>query len=355
MVHSNLLAKKIFMNKFLIVILITFLTACGGGGGNSSSTAPSSSSGSTTTYTSSGSVGELLNFTINTTVSPPAYSYTIVKSAYGLTNSTGSGTLSTNSDGSYTPSGSPNSRVYALSNGLLVGGVKLNIGGTQTAVPIVGVSTPVTTLASLAGTFNYVSTACISNANGYPTHPNCGTSYGTLKIAANGTFIQCTTTNITTSTSCSTTTGTIGNASNGVWEYERAGSSNKNYLLAFTAPNGQKVLVIDFNDAGGYGYGHAIASTQPTVNFASGDANGTWIAHGNNNTSGAVTISGTSYTSSFTNGTNSGNFTLNSPWIGFVRATGSTDTGYALLAGTGVYVYRSNTVNNPYYEIGMLK
>jgi hypothetical protein len=343
------------MKQLCILVLTTFLVACGGGGGSSSSSAPSSSSGTTTTYSSSGSVGELLNFTINTTVSPPAYSYTIIKSAYGLTNSTGSGTLSTNSDGSYTPSGSPNSRVYALSNGLLVGGVKLNIGGTQTAVPIVGVSTPVTTLSSLAGTYNYISTACTSNANGYPTHPNCGTSYGTLKIDTNGAYTQCTTTNITATPSCSTTTGAIGNASNGVWEYIRTGSSNKNYLLAFTAPNGQKVLVIDFNDVGGYGYGHAVASTQPTVNFVSGDANGTWIAHGNNNTSGSVTISGTSFTSSYTNGTNSGTFTLNSPWIGFVRAAGLTDTGYALLAGTGVYVYRSNTANNPYYEIGMLK
>jgi hypothetical protein len=346
--------KKIIFYP-LALISTFFLAACGGGGGSSSSSTPSSSSGTTTTYSSSGSVGELLNFTINTTVSPPAYSYTIVKSAYGLTNSTGSGTLSTNSDGSYTPSGSPNSRVYALSNGLLVGGVKLNIGGTQTAVPIVGVSTPVTTLSSLAGTYNYISTACTSNANGYPTHPNCGTSYGTLKIASNGTYTQCTTTNITTTPACSTTTGAIGNEGNGVWEYIRTGSSNKNYLLAFTAPNGQKVLVIDFNDVGGYGFGHAVASTQPTVNFVSGDANGTWIAHGNNNTSGSVTISGTSFTSTYTGGTNSGSFTLNSPWIGFVRATGLTDTGYALLAGTGVYVYRSNTASNPYYEIGMLK
>jgi hypothetical protein len=343
------------MTYYLLALISTFfLVACGGGGGGSSSSS-SPSTGSSTTYTSSGSVGELLSFNINTTVSPPTYTYTIIKSAYGLTNSTGTGTLSTNSDGSYTPSGSPNSRVYALANGLLVGGVKLNIGGTQTAVPIVGVSTPVTTLSSLAGTYNYISTACTSNANGYPTYPNCGTSYGTIKITSNGTYIQCTTTNITTSPSCSTTTGTIANASNGIWEYIRTGSSNKNYLLAFIAPNGQNVLVIDYNDAGGYGYGHAVGSTQPLVNFASGNADGTWIAHGNNNTSGATTISGTSYTSAFTNGANSGTLTLNNPWIGFVKATGLTDTGYALLAGTGVYVYRSNTASNPYYEIGMLK
>ena len=340
---------------FLLLIIGMALVSCGGGGGGSSST--STSTGSSTTYTASGSVGEVLNFTINTAVSPPTYNYTIIKSAYGLANTTGSGTLSSNSDGSYTPSGSPNSRVLALSNGLLVGGAMLNIAGHPTAVPIIGVSSPVTTLTSLAGTYNYISTSCSSNANGYPTYPNCSTNYGTVKIASNGTYIQCTATNITASPSCSSSTGTIGNASGGVWEYVRTGSSNKNYLLAFTAPNGQKVLAIDYNDpgVGGYGYGHAVASTQPANNLVSGDANGTWIAHGNNNTSGAVTVSGTTYSSTYTNGTNHGTLTLNSPWIGFVGATGQTDTGVALLAGTGVYVYRSNTTNNPYYEVGLLK
>ena len=346
-----------FIKKSLRLILTTIasgviLLGCGGGGGSSSS----STSGSSTTYSSSGSVGEVLNFNVNTTVSPPTYSYTIVKSAYGLTNATGSGTLSSNADGSYTPSGSPNSKVFALSNGLLIGGVKLTIGGTPTAVPIVGVSSPVTTLSALAGTYNYISTSCTANANGYPTYPNCGTSYGTLKVLANGTFTQCTTTNITTSPSCSTTTGAISNASNGIWEYVRAGSANKNYLLAFAAPNGQNVMVIDYNDPGGYGYGHAVASTQPTTNFVSGDGDGSWVIHANNNSSSVTTISGTSF-STLNNGggTNSGTLTLNNPWIGFVRAAGLTDTGYAILAGTGVYAYRSNTTGNPYYEIGILK
>lgn len=346
---------KILSLSLLSFISTLLLTACGGGGGGGSSTSSSSSSGTSTTYTSSGSVGEVLNFTVNTTVSPPTYNYTIVKSSYGLTNQTGSGTLTSNSDGSYTPSGSANSRVYPLPNGLLVGGIKLNLSGTQTVVPLLGVSTPVTNLSSLAGTYNYISTACIAAANGYPTSPNCATSYGTVKINSNGTYTQCTTTNITTSPSCSTTTGTIGNQSNGIWEYIRTGSSNKNYLLAFTAPNGQNVLIIDYNDAGGYGYGHAIGSTQPTTSYVSGNANGTWIAHSNNNSSGAVVISGTSFSSVYTTGTNSGTLTFDNPWSGMVRAVGLTDTGYAMLAGTGVYVYRSNTANNPYYELGVLR
>ena len=343
--------KRLFFG--LVAIFSTLiLAACGGGGGGGSSSS-STSSGTSTTYTSSGSVGEVLNFTINTTASPPTYSYTIVKSAYGLTGQTGSGTLTANSDLSYTPSGSTNSRVCPLPNGLLVGGIKLNLQGTQTVVPLLGVSSPITTLNSLAGTYNYISTACAATANGYPTHPNCGSDYGTIKVNSNGTYTHCRTTNITTSPSCSTTTGTISNPSSGIWEYVRTGSSNKNYLLAFTASNGQNVLVIDFNDAGGYGYGHGIASTQPTASYVTGDANGTWIFNSNNGNSGATSISGASYSTISSGGTNSGTLTFDNPWSGLVRAVGLTDTGYAILAGTGVYVYRSNTSTNPYYEVGI--
>ena len=331
-----------------IIFSSLFLVACGGGGG-------SSSSNSGTTFTSSGSIGEVLNFTVNTTVSPPTYSYTIVQSAYGLTNQTGSGTLTANANGSYIPSGSTNSLVYPLPNGLLVGGIKLNLAGTQTVVPLLGVSTPITNLSSLAGTYNYIRTSCAATANGYPTSPNCASSYGTIKINTDGTFTQCTTTNITTTPGCSTTTGTIGNQSGGIWQAVRTGSANINYLLAFTAPNGQAVLAIDTNDPGGYGYGHTIASTQPTASHVTGASNGTWFAHGNNNTSGVTVVSGTTFNSVFTSGNNNGTLTYDNPWNGLVRVVGVTDTGYAMLAGTGVYVYRSNTAGNPYYELGVLR
>lgn len=331
------------------------LSACGGGGGSSSSSSSTTSSSSATTYTSSGSVGEVLNFTIDTAASPPTYSYTIVQSSYGLTNQTGSGTLTLNADGSFTPSGSTNSRVYALPNGLLVGGIKLNLQGTDTVVPLLGVSSPVTSINSLVGTYNYITTYCNAKANGYPTYPNCGTSYGTVKVNANGTYTECVSTNISTSPTCSSSTGTISNQANGIWEYVRTGSSNKNYLLAFTAPNGQIVLIIDFNDPGGYGYGHGIASTQPTVSYASGDANGSWITNSSNGYSGVTTISGTSYTTVNTGGTNSGNLTFDTPWRGFARPLGINDDGYAILAGTGVFAYRSNVANRAYYEVGVLK
>lgn len=351
--------KKTSLLASVAVLLGSLLFACGGGGGggssSSSNTSSTSSTGISSTYTSSGSIGEVLDYTINTAVNPATYSYRIIKSAYGLTGNTGSGVLTSNSDGSYTPSDSPNSKIYALKNGLLVGGVKLNIGGTNTVVPLLGVDSPITSTGAMAGTYNYISTNCTSNANGYPTYPNCSTSYGTLKILADGAYVECIAVNVTDVPSCRSSTGSITSLGNGLFEYIRSGSSNKNYLLGLTASNGQNVLIIDFNDPSGYGYGQATASTQPTTNYVSGAADGTWFANSNSNSSGRVTISGSSFSSVYTGGSNSGTFTWNSPWIGMVATSGSTDTGYALLAGTGVYVYRSNQPSNPYYEIGMLK
>lgn len=331
--------------KLSIIVLMAFLTACGGGGGGGSSAA----SGFSQSYTTSAGIGELMTYNINT--SNLTYSYTITQSSYGLNGQTGSGTLSKNSDGSYSPSESAGSRVYALQNGLMIGAVSLNVAGTATTVPIYGISNPVTTLTSLAGTYNYVSKAC-SLPNGASNCAN--TSYGTLKIDNAGNYTQCTTTNITTSPLCNTTTGIItATGTTGVWSYVRTGSTNNNYLLAFTAPNGQNVLVVDLNDAGGYGYGQVVASTQATVN--SGDADGVYTFLSNGGIAGSTTVTGTSFTSNYvyngTAGSNNGTVVFNSPWTGLANVGGG--AGTAMFAGTGVYAYSDNNAAHHYFEIGM--
>ena len=158
------------MKHFAKLIFIFFTTivisSCGGGGG-------SSSSSTAATYTSSGSVGEVLSYSIDTT--NKTYSYTILKSAYSLEGTTGSGTLTANSDGSYTPSENSNARVYNVSGGLLVGSAYLNLNGTNTSVPLLGVSSPVTTLSSLAGTYNYLRIGCTSPTSGTIASSNCST------------------------------------------------------------------------------------------------------------------------------------------------------------------------------------
>lgn len=76
------------------LIASLLLVSCGSGGSSSSppsSSAPSTSaSGFVQQYTASATAGEVLTYTIDTNAL--TYSYKIVYSAYGLTNTTGSGT-----------------------------------------------------------------------------------------------------------------------------------------------------------------------------------------------------------------------------------------------------------------------
>jgi len=338
------------MTKLIQAIcLVLLIPACGGGGG-------SSSTSTTSTYTSSGSVGEVLSYAIDTT--NKTYSYTVLQSAYNLTGTTGSGTLTSNTDGSYTPSENSNARIYNISGGLIVGSAYLNLSGsTYTSVPFVGVNSPVTTLSTLAGTYNYIGFSCTSPTTGTISYTNCSTPYGTIKIDSSGGYTTCSAANITTSTTCSTTTGTISYLSSGIWKFTRTGSTASNYLLAYDGGSSQVVLIVDTNDSGGYGYGHFVGSTQIAID--SSGSLGSYYFSGNNGEAGTVTPTSTSYSSSYklagTSYTGSGSLTYNSPWNGFVTVTptsgGGTQT--AVIAGSGLYALRSNVANSTYYSVGM--
>lgn len=208
--------------------------------------------------------------TYSVDTSARTYSYTITQSSYGCEVSnapchSGSGTLTKNSDGTYTPSGSPSSKIHAIQNGLLVGSVKMIFNGVSQTVPIVGVSNPIATAADLAGTFNFMSLQCAAKSYGLFT--GCATAQGTATVVANGTFTTCTGANISANvhTCTNTVSGTVTSLGGGIWRFQGTSptvGATTNYLLAFTAPNGQKVAILDFNDAVVFGYGQAILSTQ---------------------------------------------------------------------------------------------
>ena len=114
------------------------LTACGGGGGGSNV-----STGFSQSFVSSASQGEVISYSVNTAAM--TYEYKVIKSQYGCEVPTSdchsdSGTLTQNSDGTYTPSGSKDSKIFALQNGLLVGTVKL---GSMPATPLIGIPNPI--------------------------------------------------------------------------------------------------------------------------------------------------------------------------------------------------------------------
>lgn len=333
--------------SILIIVMFTCITSCG---------SSVSSSGFSQTFTSSASIGELVNFTIDT--SNNTYSYTVTQSSFGLTGTTASGTLIANSDGSYSPLTQKYSRIYALKNGLLVGSINLTINGSSVNVPIYGTSSPIASLASIAGTYNYISSSCANNTSG----SGCGTtSYGTIKIDINGNYTQCVRTNITSSPLCSDTTGTLNYLGSGVWNYQRSGSSNTNYFLGFNSSNGQNVLIIDLNDSGGYGYGQAIASTQSTLD-TTGTNDGTWFLQTNKSQSGVTTVNGTAYSTvnyysdGRTSDTDTGIITPDSPWTGMFTNTGTTGTGIGIMSGTGLFVSKSSLAGyESYYFFGLKK
>src|SRR6185369_12028381 len=320
--------KKLAVLPTLMCSLL--LVSCGS---DSSSSSPPTSvtpaaSGVSQTYTATATAGEILTYTIDTNAL--TYSYKVIFSAYGLTNKIGNGTLTLNSDGSYAPSEAPNSKVYALQNGLLIGAVNLLLNGVQRVVPIVGVSNPISTAPSLAGTYT-----------------GCQTTYGTIQVDKAGGYTSCDKFNISNGTGgCAfLTTGTLSLLANGVWVATRTGSTNTNYFVAFTAPGGQNGLLINLNDPGveGYGYGVVVGSTQAAYHKDLVD--GTWYFMATKEGAGSLSIAGTSISDSFGNTFTA---TFDSPWTGMASLNNG---GHALLAGAGGYAYADPTV----FELGMKK
>ena len=96
---------KNFIKYTLAVASLSLVAACGGGGGGGSG---GGLTGFTQNYVASASQGEVITYSVNTTLM--TYEYKVIKSQYGCEVPTsnchsGNGTLTRNSDGTYTPSG----------------------------------------------------------------------------------------------------------------------------------------------------------------------------------------------------------------------------------------------------------
>jgi hypothetical protein len=340
------------MRRILLSMSMVVLVACGGGGGSSSS------SGFSQTYTASAAQGELITYAVDTT--KLTYSYTVIKSQYGCEVPTsdchtGSGSLTLNADKSFSVSGSSGSKFYALQSGLLVGTIKL---GSMPATPIIGIPNPISSGSTLAGTYNYISVQCPTKSNGAMT--GCHGNYGSLTVTSTGTssiaYSTCESDDIQSSTvSCvSTSAGTgVFDSTLNAWKIKRTGSSQENFMVAFTSTGGQKVAYIDFNDPGGYGYGQATVSEKQALTLADRTKNaGDWfmvsLAPGSDSTSLVVTASADGTVST------GGSMVANQPWDGFVENTSDTN-GKFIMAGSGVFTYGGWTdlLGRAKYMIGM--
>jgi len=337
--------------KLLFGLCVIFLVSCGGG--NNSTT-----SGFSQTYTTSAAQGELITYTVNTT--NLTYSYKVIKSQYGCEVVTspcnsGSGSLVKNADKSFSVSGATSSKFYALQNGLLIGSIKL---GSMPQTPIIGIPNPISTGDNLAGTYNYVSLQCPNTSNGLMA--GCLGKYGSLNVISTGTntvsYNICVSDDIENSSrNCASTskgTGTYDSTINS-WKFLRTGSTQENFMVAFTATSGKKVAFVDFNDPGGYGYGQATLSEKEALTPAMATANAgqyfmVSLVPGADSTSLIVTAN--------SDGTVSTGGTLipNSPWNGMVSSS-QDPSGRFIMAGSGVFVYGGWTdlSGRPKYMIGM--
>lgn len=329
------------------------VAACGGGGGTSTTAASSTS----LQYVSSASVGEILNYSVDTTAL--TYSYTITKSAYGcdVVNASchsGSGTLIANADGTYSPSTSPTSKLYVLPNGLLIGSIKVDLGVGVKDIPVLGLNNPIANVASLAGTYNYVSMQCATKSQGVFT--GCATGYGSIQVDQSGNFTICRQGDITNSCNGGTSggSGTLTSNNDGTWTLN-SNSRTIGHMAALRSTNGQAVGFVDFNDSavGGYGYGQATISSYPNTTTIA-DYVGTYFYRSTNaaSASGTVALTKTNATTGLvTDGAYQYSFTADSPWNGMMAVNSTGGTSRAITAGSGVYAYVNPYLNM--YEIGV--
>lgn len=310
------------MNRQLWVsaLSVMALSACGGGGSSGRSV-----SANPQVFTAAAAKGELISYEIDPNLL--TYSYTITSSAYGLSNTPRTGTLTYNAvDDTYTPNGISGKIAYN-SAGLLFGVIKENFGSGTVSVPVFGMKTLEKQITNIADTYNYVSYQCIAS------NP-CTSHYGTVKINTNGTWQSCQRANLSAiSPSCAVTVSGSGSidSTTGKITLNDSSSNRAGTALSFVS-NGQKVLVIDLTGgAATLGKGMVVASAQNNVPSS---MDGTWRYIRTSET-GRLVINGTTINQTIDGlGSGSTTFTPNLPWAGFA----TTQNGnIALAAGSGMY------------------
>lgn len=347
------LKKKISIAaQTLVAITITaiLVAACGG------------SSDFEQTYTSSAGAGEVLQFSVDT--SKMTYIYKEIGSSYGIAiGQTGKGSLtSKNAEGSYNVGQSDDNfiqsgKVFPIKEGLLLGHLLINSIGGANKIPVFGISNPITTIARLAGTYNFQGFGCTAKSGGNVFGAfSCLSHYGTVMIvntnATTDSFTKCKFGNFIVNASgvpCSgaNQTGTISatqSATPGVFDLYNNSSDHIGWIFAFTAQNNQTVAVIDHDDAVSGEFGHTILATYASA--VSGTSDGNYYVKNNMGGEYLVTISGSNISSTAHFGVN-GTLTFNSPWTGLAEYQFATSgvvaaSGVAMTGGTGAYTNTDN-------------
>ncbi len=247
----------------LALTAVALLASCGGG------------DDATTRYRAVGMSGDAIDYRVD--VAGLSYDYSITDSASGLAGRTGSGSLLANTDGTFTPSGVDNARVAVLANGIVLGAVRERFGDTEATMPLLGFRDSTKSTAALAGLYNYVHRGCSAAAT-------CDASYGTLRIAADGTWSACREGNLAVSACASAADGgTLESLGKGEFRVKSVDGSHIGTATGLDG-TGQKLFVLKLKDgrAAGFGNGMLIGGEQAPMTAEIAD--GTYIAGMNNGT-----------------------------------------------------------------------
>ncbi|OQY17659.1 MAG: hypothetical protein B6I32_00130 [Desulfobacterium sp. 4572_20] len=343
------------------VVALGLLTIVGTGGGGGDGTSTSTTEG-TTTFNSGGTIGDLLTYTIDTSVSPMTYSYEIVESDFGLDGTTGSGTLTKNADGTYTPSNDPKTNVILLANTLIVGGADVDVGGTETTMLFTGVPALTTnyTASEIAGTYNYINFECGEALSNNQCTEGYKSFYGTFKLETSGTWEACESGDIDdqgTNSCAGIDNGTWTDQGNGRITVTSSGGATIGTAMLLPSGSGGKVIIIDLKDRPGLGAGPGILVGVKKQDIANENLGGTYHFNDDDGGYGDVTVdntkdtwTGTHYDSNGNPTPISGSIARNAPWNGWL--TDSNNNLILILPSDGVWFQTADSPNNDWITMG---
>lgn len=311
------------------------------------------------TYNAGASVGELLRYTLD--VDGLKYSYEIVESQFGQQGDTGTGTLSKNEDGSYTPSGAPDTSVIVLPNGMIFGAETVHWGGAARQLLYAGAKTLAGAVnpQEIAGTYNTIEYSCSPDVD-----PNCGpgayfTSYGTLKVNADGTFTACPRGDVedqATHPCEAVLPGTWADQGGGLVAV-KVGDAQIGTVTIVPSADGGRALVMDLRDVPPTTRGIMVGVRR--VALVGQDLSGTYLYTGDDNNHGQVVVdsandryTGTIWEPQQPGQDYTGSLTRDQPWAGWLEATdGGETTNLLVLPGDGVF-FNTSFTDNSWIDIG---
>jgi hypothetical protein len=368
-----------------MAMVAVLAAACAGGGGSSS----------LPVYMGSLGIGEVLQLSVDT--ASLTYSYTVLETSYAASGvrqgqtSTGTLTAAAHSSASTYPAGTYNvgpssdgfitgGTVFPGLNGALVGDLSISLF-PSIKIPVIAFANPKSSLVDFDGIYNYQGFTCsapgiadVAGASG------CLSNYGTISIAATAnsslaSYTECKGGDITAQTAHPCTgaplTGYLAampSGSSGVYDFQDSAGNHLGWLFAFSAANGQKIAVIDHDDAISTPNEFGYTLLAGYASLTQGVPNGSYYAKTNEQGESLVTVATSGVNTTTTTATTAyystvqsgvaGTLTLNSPWNGFstynIPASGVSPavSGIALANGSGAYA-NSSATDSALFAVGV--